>query len=172
MPLSQILNDVGKVRGGQPMGRTAGIIFSAVMIYIVGLITFLFGGVTMSMAISDASGAGSARGYFGPFAIPAAIVLIGLGGWGIASGVGIGKMREWARISMLAFGAILFVIAVFGMLEMILDPHAGVTYLEGVYAGSIRVEMMAFFAWLAALGGFWLYFFSRNSVKVQSSNRW
>jgi hypothetical protein len=152
------------------MARTAGIIFSAVMIFAAGLITFLFGALTMWMGIAYSTRPDSRPGYFGSFAIPAAAVLIGLGGWGISSGVGIVKMREWARISMLAFGAIFVVIAAFGALEIALDPRVGVTYLEGNYVGSIRPEMMAFYGVIAALGVFWLGFLSRNSVKARFSS--
>ena len=146
------------------MGRTAVIVLSSVVIFTVGLITSLFGALNI---ISDMNGRGSAAGYFGSFTIPAAIALIGLGGWGVASGVGISKMKEWARISMLAFGAIFFVIAAFGALEMVLDPYVGVSYMDGAYMGSIRPEMMAFYGVVTALGAFWLYFFSRKSVKAQ-----
>jgi hypothetical protein len=146
-----------------PMAHTVGIIFSAVMVFTIGLVAFCFGVLEMSMAISNTPGTGD----FGAYPIAAAIVLIGLGGWGIASGLGIAKMREWARISMFALGAIFVVIAVFGSLEMARDPQVGVSYTEGVYMGSIRPEMMAFYAVLAALGVFWLLFFSRNSVKVR-----
>jgi hypothetical protein len=146
-----------------PMAHTVGITFSAVMVFTTGLVAFCFGALEISMAISNTPGTGD----FGSYPIPAATVLIGLGGWGIASGLGIAKMRGWARISMVALGAILFVLVVFGALEMALDPHFGVTYMEGVYMGSIRPEMMAFYAVLAALGVFWLYFFSRNSMKAR-----
>jgi hypothetical protein len=152
------------------MARTAGIIFSALMIFTVGLITLLFGAFTVFMAISYAIATSSAAGFFGPLAIPVAVVLIGFGGWGVASGVAVAKMRGWARISMLAFGAIFVAIAAFGALKMALDPQLGVSYLEGVYLGSIRPEMTAFYGVLAALGVFWLYFFSGNSVKARFSS--
>lgn len=152
------------------MARTTGVIFSAVMIFAAGLITFLFGALTMWMGIAYATRTDSRPGYFGPFAIPAAVVLIGLGGWGVSSGVGIVRMREWARISMLAFGAIFVVIAAFGALEMALDPRLGVTYMEGIYVGSARPEMMAFYGVIAALGVFWLGFLSRKRVKAQFSS--
>jgi hypothetical protein len=147
------------------MARTVGIIFSAVMIFTVGLVTFLFGAMMMYFAVLNELGTASAFG--GSFAIPLAVVLIGLGGWGIAAGVATVKMKEWARISMLVFGAILFVIAAFGALEMARDPYVGVSYIEGAYMGSIRPEMMVFYGVLAVVGAFWLYFFSRNSVKAQ-----
>jgi hypothetical protein len=108
------------------MAHTVGIILSVVMVFTAGLVTFLFGAMTMSLAILNERGTASAPG--GSFAIPLAIISIGLGGWGVATGVAIVKMKEWARISMLALGAVLFVIVVFGALEMAHDPHVGVTY--------------------------------------------
>jgi hypothetical protein len=146
------------------MVRTVGIVFSAVMVFTAGLVTFLFGTMTMYLAIVNERGTASAPG--GSSAIPLAIILIGLGGLGVATGVAIVKLKAWARISMLAFGAILCVIAAFGALEMALDPYAGVSIYEGMM-GSIRPEMMVFYGVLAAFGVFWLYFFSRNTVKAQ-----
>jgi hypothetical protein len=145
------------------MARTVGIVFSVVMVFTIELVAFCFGVLMMSMAISNTPGTRDFESY----PIPAATVFIGLGGWGIASGLGIVKMREWARISMLAFGAILFAIAAFGALEMALDPNAGLVFLQGGYLGSGRPEMMAFYGGLGALGAFWLYFFSRNNVKAR-----
>jgi hypothetical protein len=147
------------------MAHTVGVIFSAVMVFTAGLVTLFFGAMTMSLAVLNERGTASAPG--GSFAIPLAIVLIGLGGWGIATGVAIVKMKAWARVSMLAFGALLFAIAACGALEMVRNPYVGVSYIEGAYMGSIRPEMMAFYGVLAALGAFWLYFFSRNIVKVR-----
>jgi hypothetical protein len=145
------------------MAHTVGIILSAVMAFTTGLVAFCIGVLEMSMVISNTHGTGD----FGSYPIPVATVLIGLGVWGIASGLGIAKMREWARISMVALGATLFALVALGALEMALHPNVGITYMEGVYMGSIRPEMMAFYAVLAALGAFWLYFFSRNGVKAR-----
>jgi hypothetical protein len=142
-----------------------GIIFSALMVFTAGLVTFLFGAMTISLAILNERGTASAPG--GSLAIPLAILLIGLSGWGVATGVAIVKMKAWARISMLAFGAILCGIAVFGSLEMARDPYAGLVFLEGGYLGSIRPKMMVFYGVLAALGVFWPLFFSRNSVRAR-----
>jgi hypothetical protein len=150
------------------MAHTVGIILSAVMVFTAGLVTFLFGAMTMSLALVNERGTASAPG--GSLAIPLAIVLTGLGGWGVATGLAIAKSKTWARISMLAFGALLFAIAAFGALEMALDPRVGLVYLEEAYLGSYRSEMMALYGVLASLGAFWLYFFSRNSVKARFPN--
>jgi hypothetical protein len=77
------------------MARTVGIIFSAVIVFTAGLVTFLFGAMTMHLAVLNERGTASAPG--GYFAIPLAIILIVLGGLGVPTGVAIVKMKVWAR---------------------------------------------------------------------------
>jgi hypothetical protein len=154
------------------VARTIGMILSAVMVFVVSAIALLLGalaasGILLGLADHSPLARDQAAGYF--LAIAAAAVFIGLGGWGIATGVGIIQASEWARISLLVFGAIFLVGPAFGSLAMILDPRAGVTYIEGAYLGSIRPEMAAFYGALAALGVFWLCFFSSKSVKARFS---
>lgn len=151
-------------RGVQLMGKV-GVIFSALMVLVVAALALLFGALATHIAIST----GIRTGDLDLFAILATIALIGFGGWGIASAVGIVKMRKWARISILAFGAISLAVAILGTAKMVLDPAFGISYLEGVYMGSIRAEIMALLAWLAGLGGFWLYFFNRSNIKARFS---
>jgi hypothetical protein len=86
------------------MAHTVGIILSAVMVFTAGLVAFLFGAMSLSLALFNEHGAASAPGA--SLAIPWAGVLIGLGGWGVATGLAIVKSKAWARISMLAFGAL------------------------------------------------------------------
>lgn len=124
-------------------------VFSAVMVFVVSLLALSFGVLATYIAIATKHRTGN----LDPFWIVATIVLVGFGGWGIVSGVGIVTMRKWVRISMLAFGAILLASAVFGTVKMVLDPRVGVTSLEGA----------------ATLGSFWLYFFNKNSAKTQFS---
>jgi hypothetical protein len=150
------------------MARTAEIIFLAVLVFIGSAVTMSLGALTAWGAIINyPDWTTPAGGVFGYYVMAASIVVIGLGGWGIASGIGILNTRQWARISILIFGAISLLVAITGALEMFLDPRAGVSYLEGVYVGSIRREMMALYGCLAAFGAFSLYFFNKESVKSQ-----
>jgi hypothetical protein len=157
------------------MARTAGIISSAVVVFIGSAVAMLLGALVASIAISKypnwTSPAGGVGGVFGYYVMAASIIVIGLGGWGIASGVGILNARPWARTSMLVFGAILLVVVIPAALEMVVDPHVGIVspYLESPYRVNMRAEMMAFYGLLAMLGGFWLYFFNKKSVKAQFS---
>jgi hypothetical protein len=145
--------------------RTVGMIFSVVMVFIVSLLSLLAGALAANIVISFKN----RTGQLDLFPILATIVLIGFGGWGVTAGFGIIKLRERARTSVLAFSTVLLAIAACGTAKMVVDPSFGLSYLEGVYLGSIRVEIAAFLVWFAALGGFWLYFFTRNNVRTQFS---
>ncbi|MGC1105300.1 MAG: hypothetical protein WA876_02065 [Candidatus Acidiferrales bacterium] len=150
------------------MARTAEIVFLAVPVFVGSAVTMSLGALmAWEGIISYPNWTSPAGGFFGYYAMAASIIIIGLGGWGIASGVGILNTRQWARISTLIFGTISLLIAILGALEMFLDPRAGVSYMEGVYMGSVRPDMMALYGCLAAFGAFSLYFFNKKSVKSQ-----
>jgi hypothetical protein len=143
--------------------RIAAIIFSAVTIFAAGLVTLTVGVLILFTEFSDGPS------FAGSLTIPVAAGLLAWGGWCIASGLGIQKMRPWARISMLAVGSSLLLASASGWLDLFLDPHAGVTYMEGAYLGSARPELMIFYAVLAVLGMFWILFFSSGRVKSRFS---
>jgi hypothetical protein len=150
------------------MARTAEIIFLAVLVFTGSAVTMSLGASMAWEAIIDyPNWTSPAGGFFEYYVMAASIIVIGLGGWGIASGVGVLNARQWARISMLILGAISLRIAILGALKMFLDPRAGVSYLEDSYLGSIRPEMMALYGCLAAFGAFSLYFLNKESVKSQ-----
>jgi hypothetical protein len=139
-----------------------GVIFSTLKIFTVSLPIFLLGALATHVVIFSASRIG-----VDPLSILIAIASFAISGWGVACGVGMLKMRKWTRTSVMAFAAILLIITIAGATKMIFDRTFGVTYLEGVYVGSSRPEMIALLAWFAALGGFWLYFFTRNTTKTR-----
>jgi hypothetical protein len=152
------------------MARTAGNIFSAVVIFIGSAVAMLLGALIASIDIlSKTSWMSPAGGVFGYYVMPA---LISLSDWGVGNCVrgGNHQQKEWARTSMLVFGGILLVVVIPAALEMVMDPYAGIISRyppESNYQVNMRAEMMAFYGLLAALGGFWLYFFNKKSVKAQ-----
>jgi hypothetical protein len=97
------------------------------------------------------------------YAVAVAILLIGLGLWGFASGRGLSRTKQWARFSTLIFAAISVIIAISGALQMILDPRIGA--LDEGKARSFRPEMIVFYGVLAAFGAFSLYFLNTPSVR-------
>jgi len=143
--------------------------FSAVVIFIGSAVAMLLGALIASIDIlAKTSWTSPAGGVFGDYVMPALIISIGLGGDCVRGGNH--QQKEWARTSMLVFGGILLVVVIPAALEMVMDPYAGIISRyppESNYRVNMRAEMMAFYGLLAALGGFWLYFFNKKSVKAQ-----
>ena len=99
--------------------------------------------------------------------------LIGIGmmflfcAWGIATAVGILRLCSWARWSILAFSAILVFSGASGAIILLSVP---VPQIHGAPPGVARatlIGMAAFYAALALLGAFWLYFFNTSKVQAQ-----
>jgi hypothetical protein len=155
------------------MPRSVGITLSAVVVFIGSAFTILCG-VMMVFAsalflLSDAGQSAKLPAHFSYFAIIEAVVIFGFGGWGVASGVGLIKTKQWARISMLIYATILVFIGLPAALMMafIRLPNSSDPNLPSNFMGIIQGGIALFYGMLAALGGFWLYFFNRRSVKTQ-----
>jgi hypothetical protein len=153
------------------MARSGGITFSAVVVLLGSVFAILCGGIAVlgSIMASTAALATSAPMDFRYIAIAEAIFYVGFGGWGIASGVGLINTRQWARISMLVFAGLLLLFSLPACLAfaIIRFPESGDPNLPANFMAMIRVGMAMVFALIAALGGFWLYFFNKKSVKEQ-----
>jgi hypothetical protein len=153
------------------MARSGGVTFSAVVVLIGSSLTILFGAL-MALAILWTPNAGQAANLpipIGYVVTAEAIVFFGFGGWGIASGVGLIKLRQWSRVSMMIYGAILLFFSVIPgiVLSFIPLPAATDPSVPPSFMTTFRVIMVGFYALLAALAGFWLYFFNKKSVKAQ-----
>jgi hypothetical protein len=97
------------------------------------------------------------------YAVAVAILLIGFGLWGIASGRGLIKAKQWARFSTLIFAATSILLAISGAVQMLLDPRVGA--LDEGKARSFRPELIVFYGLLAAFGAFYLYFLNTQSIR-------
>ena len=90
------------------MTRPIGITISAVVVFIGSGLIVLFGGLAAlaSLTISPAMRSDGPVNlvYMGVFE---AVFALGLGAWGVATGVGLIQTKEWARISLIAFAALL-----------------------------------------------------------------
>jgi hypothetical protein len=155
--------------------RSAGVTAIAVVVFLGSAFAALSGlvllltatvGVTSTLLQAPAPNAGFLRvviyGMCG--------VMLGLTVWGIATGVGLLRLRPWARLSMLAFAALLAANGVLAGLALVflpipiaeMPPEAPEGTLTAVQVGTGLV-----YAVLAALGGFWLYYFNRSAVRQQ-----
>lgn len=149
------------------MQRSIGVTLSAVVVFISSSFALLCGlfvalpffiqGVLLlpNMSSSTAHGIG---------AVIVTIVLA-FAAWGFASGVGLIRLREGARVSTIAYGAFLILIGVLLMLGYLIPLiHGEIRSRQGV---DFYLCMAVFYGFVATIGGFFLYFFNRCSVMGQ-----
>lgn len=85
--------------------------------------------------------------------------------WGICAGVGVFRRRNWARISMVIFGAALAFFGGMGALAMALVPFPMDAAADQRVAAIARASMVGLYLILAAVGVWWLIVFNRQSAK-------
>lgn len=151
------------------MRRSAGVTASAVVIIIGSAFALLCGAMTVlgSAFITKANPAARVPENFGSILVVEAAMFSGFGGWGLASGIGLLYLKQWARISLLVFAGFLVCVslpaaALMAVIPLPHDPKLAINFMP-----PIRVGMTLFYGMFAALGGFWLYFFNKGSVKMQ-----
>lgn len=141
--------------------KPAGITVSAVLALLGSLLTF---GFCALMAFSLAV-AGS-RGTLPVDARLGLIVAIGmfsvLGVWGTTTSIGLFRLRNWARISIVVFAVLLAVVGLSAAPIIMLMPQP--PNVPPLY-GTVRIVMAVFYGLLGLLGVFWVYYFYRRSTR-------
>jgi hypothetical protein len=166
------------------MKRSAGITITAVIDFVGSAFT-LFTALMSIFVLAAQSIIPPSRPGAPPFEIPpmlhyiqmAAVLIFVLAAvWGIATGVGLLKLREWARISQLLFAGLIALIGVSSAMLMLAiqlpvpvnDPHpetaAHVLQIT-------RFIIAIFYGGLAALGIWWLYYFTRRPIRDEFRTR-
>ena len=148
------------------MPRSVGVTISAVVVILSSAFTLL-GGLLMlrsSALVSTASTTPHAPVNFGMILVVEAVLILGFGGWGIASGIGLIYVKQWARISLLVFAGFLVCVSLPASALMALIPLPN---LSSSFMSLMRMGIVLFYAMFAVLGGFWIYFFNKRSVKAQ-----
>jgi hypothetical protein len=154
------------------MKRSGGVTAAAVIVFI-GSAFALICGVFEILALSMVSTARPELQLPMPFMAFAAVFTIGLGLWGLLSGTGLLHLRGWSRISMLVFSVFLLIVGVPGAVLLAAVPFPASAMPPGdpeKMAGALaaaRFFGVIFYGLLAALGGWWLYFFSKRSTRDQ-----
>jgi hypothetical protein len=153
------------------MKRSAGVTISAVAVLLgcgVALISTAF----MALGLAEMAATGAAAQLPKSFGAILIFIMLAMAAWGIATGINLLHLREWSRISMLAFSGLLLVIALPGIIMMLFVPFpaqpnvADPALMQRVMAAT-RVGMVILYAILAVLGAWWLYFFTSRAVKEQ-----
>ena len=151
------------------MKRSVGITISAVIAFLGSGATLLWG-ASMFLAVSLARAQASQPRFlrYGTYFL--GMLLVGFAAWGIASGVGLLRLREWARISLLLFSGLLLVcslpaLIMFIVMPIPMPPNANNPELFRQTIVGMRVFMGVFNGLLIALSAFWLWFLNTRTTK-------
>jgi len=156
------------------MKRSAGVTVIAVLSLIGSAFTLLMGILTATVMLAGprvgAQTPEISPQFFTVMAIVCLLMYGGLGGWGIATSIGLFRLRNWARISIIVFSVLLILTFVMmGLIAMVmpLPPNpAGTHAVESAMQGA-RIAMGIFAALIVALGAWWTIFFTRPRVARQ-----
>jgi hypothetical protein len=151
--------------------RSAGITISAVLAFIGSGVTLLSAAL-MAFSFTVAIPNGNLPRGFGYVAIFVVLAAVLFAVWGIASGVGLLDLREWSRVSIMVFAALLLVISIPGLLMILfLKLPIPATSPDPEMTQRImwitRIFSSVFYALLAILAVAWLYYFNLRTVKGQ-----
>jgi hypothetical protein len=154
------------------MNRSVGVTVTAVIVLFGSGLTLLAGVMMLFASSSDLPIPENQVHFLKYFMVFLALVLFAAAAWGIASGTGLMRLREWARISMLVFSALLLFVCIPGLLMFLFMPFpppgtAPSPELTKEMLAATRIFMAVLYGILAALGGWWIYFFNKRSTKDQ-----
>jgi hypothetical protein len=148
------------------MKRSAGVTACAVIVFLGCALLLLFStfGLLGMAAAPVREGQPHFMKYFMGFFLALAF---GGAGWGIATGVGLLQLKEWARISILVFSGMLLFMGFPGLLMIPFMPMQQPPDVPANFTLYMRIFMGAFFGILAGLGAWWIVLFNRKSVRAQ-----
>jgi hypothetical protein len=154
------------------MNRSVGVTVTAVVVLFGSGLTLLAGVMMLFASSSDLPIPENQVHFLKYFMVFLALVLFAAAAWGIASGTGLMRLREWSRISMLVFSALLLFVCIPGLLMFLFMPFpplgtAPSPELTKEMLAATRIFMVVLYGILAALGGWWIYFFNKRSTKDQ-----
>jgi hypothetical protein len=153
------------------VSRSVGVILSAI-VSLLGSLLVLGMGAVMAFALMFAP-VSAHHDVPGPDFLKAILagtvlfyVLLAL--WGILTAIGLFRLRNWARISIIVFSVLLIPIGLCSglaglLMPFPLPPNAAASNIFT----TVRIGMGVFFLSLAALGVSWLVYFNRAMVKAQ-----
>jgi hypothetical protein len=156
------------------MRRPAGVTIAAVAVFI-GCALTLLSAMLMIFAFAVLPATDSTPALTRGAGLIMSIFMLGFAAWGIATGINLLQLRDWARISMIVFSGLLLVMAVPGLLMMLVMPLPTPPVSAGPpgeampplahLMTAVRVGMAIFYGLLALLGGWWLYFFNSRPMR-------
>jgi len=158
---------------GAAVKRSSGVTVIAVLSLLGSLVVLLIGALVAALPFLS-SKFGDENSAFPPGVFKlmmgaVALVYILLAAWGIATSVGLFRLRNWARISIIVFAVCLISMGGFSALTFLVMPFpAGPNQqVDAHIVSGVRVVMLSFAAGLLGIGAWWLVYFTRSKVKQQ-----
>jgi hypothetical protein len=159
------------------MNRSPAVTVSAVIALIGSILTLLMGIlmlVIMVIAPIPQSAAIPASPEFSKVLFAAlSLIYILPAIWGIATSIGLFRLKNWARISMIVFSVLLILMAGFsGLISMLIPtPSSAGTHAPASIMVGVRIFMGVFWLSLLGVGIWWLVLFTRAGVQAQFAQR-
>jgi len=155
------------------MKRSAGVTVIVVLSMLGSVLTFAMGILMLVvMIVAPVSHSNQFPGppiFFKMMLLFASLMYLLPAVWGIVTGIGLWRLKNWARISIIVFSVLLILTGGFSGLMMLAVPMPSTpnnTVDPSVMTG-IRMAIGAFMLALAGIGVWWLVFFNRSKVKEQ-----
>jgi hypothetical protein len=158
------------------MRRSAGVTVIAVIVLIGSVLTVGLGLLTSALALVIPMAGAGPSGESPPPALVlvfAGLIYLVPGVFGLISGIGLVRLRNWARISTIVFAVFLIVTAAFMLLAAMMLPAVSSpnAQIDAAQMASImammRIAMAVTSLALIALGVWWAIFLTRRAATVQ-----
>jgi hypothetical protein len=152
-----------------PTARPAGITIAAILNFIGSAFLGLLGLVSLFGLVAQVAVQPPEPGAIRVMQFIGVVLFLALSAWGVTTGIGLLRLRNWARISQLIFAGLMLFGGVSGALTIPFlpfptppnDPDPALTLR--VFRG-MRIGGEIFYVLCAILALYWLYYFARRST--------
>ncbi len=142
------------------MPRPASVTVSAILVVLGSLFTLVLAAAMFWLPTSGGAGIEHERA----FAIGLGVVYLVAAATGLATSVGLFRLRRWARVLLLAFAGVLVLFCSFAVLLVALVPMPEVAAPDVPMPPNFRAIAITVFAIPGAIGTWWLVLFTRPRI--------
>ncbi len=154
------------------MQRSGGVTAAAVMVFIGSGLTLFYGAFTAFLPLIAPSNVLQTP-FLRYIILGVALFELAFAIWGIFAGIGLLRLRQWGRISVIIFSVLLLICTLPALLIIPFIPMGqgqGVPPNAEIPANAvlmIKIGIEVFYGIIAGIGVWWLYFFNTRKVKEQ-----
>jgi hypothetical protein len=152
-----------------PTARPAGITIAAILNLIGSAFLGLLGLVSLFGLVAQVAVQPPEPGAIRVMQFIGVVLFLALSAWGVTTGIGLLRLRNWARISQLVFAALMLFGGISGALTIPFlpfptppnDPDPALT--QKIFSG-MKIGGEIFYILCAILALYWLFYFARRST--------